>query len=409
MKERLVTLACALGALTLCLALFVRSEGGSTGKAVPRPTTQEQGGNGYYAAMRWLTGEGLRTISLRERLDRLPGAAGLPSSGNLLIVTLPAAVAFRTSELRALTRWVETGNTLLVLAALADEPDWAFATGSRPEGDVGLLTGLEVVPLAPATRASGGAQPHRGTLIPNRPDASLVGVNEAVALSDYPSRPWRVKVPHDGFVLALASQKETGEGILWTRTLDRGRVIVSGFGSLFAARALGLADNGRLLANIVSTTLGPKGAVLFDDLHQGLGEAYDPARFYSDPRLYQTLGIIAAVWLSWVLGATRLRAPVAHARLPSEADLVRALGGLLARVLCPQAAAAGLLEHFLRRGGRQLSDPQSPWERLERHPRVARGDLAQLRQWYHVARAGKRVPLARLHNLIRSIERQMGP
>src|SRR2546430_10180775 len=86
-----------------------------------------------------------------------------------------------------------------------------------------------------------------------------------------------------------------------------GTVIVSGFGSLFGNRALGLADNARLLADIVTATVRPKGAVLFDDEHQGLAAAYDPAKFYNDPRLYGTIGVLAAVWLRWVLGGTRPR------------------------------------------------------------------------------------------------------
>src|SRR2546430_10771055 len=94
-----------------------------------------------------------------------------------------------------------------------------------------------------------------------------------------------------------------------------GTVIVSGFGSLFSNRALGLADNARLLADIVGATVRPKGAVLFDDEHQGLAAAYDPAKFYNDPRLYGTIGVLAAVWLVWGLGGTRPR--VAAARRPA--------------------------------------------------------------------------------------------
>ena len=50
-----------------------------------------------------------------------------------------------------------------------------------------------------------------------------------------------MKVPYEGFVLALAHEQQSGEGALWTRPLGKGRIIVSGFGSLFTNRALGLA------------------------------------------------------------------------------------------------------------------------------------------------------------------------
>ena len=196
------------------------------------------------------------------------------------------------------------------------------------------------------------------------------------------------------------------EAIRWP-----GTVIVSGFGSLFSNRALGLADNARLLANIVTATVHPKGAVLFDDEHQGLAAAYDPAKFYNDPRLYGTIGVLAAVWLIWVLGGTRLRLPAMRMPAPREAELVRATGGFLARVLRPAAAARRLFEHFFRRLAtrthRGAQGEGLPWEWLEHHPRLRRADVQQLRQWYAQAYSDRRVPLTRLHNLIVRTERQL--
>jgi hypothetical protein len=157
--------------------------------------------------------------------------------------------------------------------------------------------------------------------------------------------------------------------------------------------------------------LGPRGAVIFDDEHQGLTDAYDPARFYGDARLYSTIGVVAAVWLVWVLGGTRLRVPLPGLAAPREAELVRASGGFLARVLRPAAAARRMLEHFFRRAGarsRQAgASPEPPWELLEHHPRVARADYRQLREWYRAAHSSGRVPLTRLHNLLLRIERQL--
>lgn len=451
MKERLITFAAALGALALFLAMFVRGDGGMDGRSnIPRPTSQERRGNGYHGVMAWLEEEQIRTISLRERFDKLAARPGLAPTGNLLVVTLPSTTAFKTEEFRPLHNWVSSGNTLFVLAALSDNPDWAFALGGLASGDLSLLTGLEFEtvrsregrieepakagrrastarPVAPATSRTGGrsvgirlaaparafSQPQRGTLVPNRPHAYFGGVRAAVALSDYPSQAWTVKVPYDGFVLSLASERETGEGVLWTRPLGNGRIIVSGLGSLFTNRVLGLADNARLLANIVGTTVGPGGAVLFDDVHQGLGATYDPAKFYGDRRLYATVGILAALWLCWVLGYTRLRVPVTRAPVlaPREAELVRTTGGFLARVLSSDAGARRLFEHFFRRIGERLHPSREkgspPWEFLESHPEIARADIRQLKDWYADACAARRVPLVRLHNLILRIDRQL--
>ena len=274
---------------------------GFGGAEVPRPTTEERGANGYQAAMQWLDHEHIRTISLRERYDRLP-KKNLPATGNVLIVTLPATAVFKTEEFRPLDHWVREGNTLLVLAALSDTPDWAFSFGGMTSGDLNLLTGLEFESIQQPRPASQEAAPDSKetivrlplhlsgaatgtTLVPNREHAYFNGVQQVVALTDYESQSWTVKVPYEGFVLTLAHDRETGEGAFWTRPLGNGRIIVSGLGTIFTNRALGLADNARLLSNIVATNLGPRGAVLFDDVHQGLGANYDPAKFYRDPRL----------------------------------------------------------------------------------------------------------------------------
>ncbi|MGH8266095.1 MAG: DUF4350 domain-containing protein, partial [Steroidobacteraceae bacterium] len=394
MRERLTTLACALGALLLFVTLFVRGAGDGR-LEVALPTSVERGDNGLAGAMSWLAQEHVRSLSLRERFGGLRRRHDLTPGGNLLIVSLPVATPFGPDELRSLDQWVRAGNTLLVLAAIADKPGWA--AGRVFHGDLNDLTGMgyEAVRTLPgaAGAPTGGtgpdlpavvaaaeaayqplARPQRTTLVPNRPHPYLDGVRQAMAWSDYPWRlfpwdAWSVTVPRQGFLLCLAHQGETGEGVLWVRPRAAGTLIVSGFGSLFSNRALTSADNARLLANIVGASLGPGGAVLFDDEHQGISDAYDAAKFYRDSRLYATLGVLAAVWLVWVLGGTRLRVPQTHAPAPREAELVRATGEFLARVLAPAAAARRMLEHFVRRvRARTRRAPGSqvpPWELLE--------------------------------------------
>ncbi|HTD10742.1 MAG TPA: DUF4350 domain-containing protein [Steroidobacteraceae bacterium] len=420
MRERLITLVCALGSLLLFAALFVRGEG-LDARRVALPTTLERHGNGLLGAMSWLEAEGIRSVSLRERLDTLAKRRDLPRAGNLLIMTVPVATPFRVQEAGAVDHWIRAGNTLLVLAALSDSPDWGRG-GLSIHNDLQLLTGLDFAAVSGAQGSQSAAarmleasrelaQPQRGTLVPNRPHPYLRGVRSVVAWSDYPPQAWTVRVPRDGFVLSLAHQSETGEGVLWVRPVGSGTIIVSGFGSLFSNRALAGADNARLLANIVGATVRSDGAVLFDDEHQGLAAAYDPAKFYNDPRLYGTIGVLAAVWLIWVLGSTRLRLPATRVPAPREAELVRATGGFLARVLRPAAAARRMFEHFFRRlGARTHRGAQGaglPWEWLEHHPRLARADVQQLKDWYAQAHSDQRVPLTAVHNLIVRTERQL--
>lgn len=413
-----------MGALLLFATMFLRSDRGfDADRTVSRPTTQERGENGYLAAMEWLAKDHIRSISLRHRLQVLmdgaqmqaAGIAPRPEStvgsvGNVLIVTLPVTLGLRPEEFRALDKWVRAGNTLLVFAALADQPDWAYGFSSLASADLSFLTGLQFRSQGnPLRLDTSFIEPQRAHLEPNRRHAYFSGVREVVALSDFPRRSWQVSIPMDGFVLSLAHDRETHEGVLWTRALGSGRIVVSTFGSLFTNRALGLADNARLLANLIGANLGPQGAVLFDDVHQGLSAEYDPDKFFRDPRLYYTVGILAALWLAWVLGSTRLTVPVVRMPVPREAELIVATGGFLSRVLRSDAAARRILDLFLRRvveyAPRAHASGADPWEFLER--KVGSADLRQLQAWHTDAMGARRVPLSRLHNLILRIERQL--
>jgi hypothetical protein len=217
--------------------------------------------------------------------------------------------------------------------------------------------------------------------------------------------------PHDGFVLSLAREQASGRDAFWVRPNGSGTIIVSGFGALFTNRALGVADNARLLANLVAATVDPRGAVIFDDEHQGLSLAYDPQKFFADSRLYATVAIIAAVWLTWVLGGTQLRMPSVRSPAPREGALVRTTGLFLARVVRPAAAARRMLEQFVGRLRQRLAGggaaTEEVWQWLESHPRLARADVLRLRGWQAAAGAGRRVPLIKLHNLIVRTERQL--
>lgn len=458
MRERLMTLACALGALLLFGTIFLRGDTLAARRASP-PTSIERGPNGLLGLASWLRAEGVRTLSLRERFGALPRHRELTTSGNLLLVSLPAVYNFRSDELVALDRWLRDGNTLLVLAALRDRPGWAqfpFVMSN----DLPLLTGLTMVsesaagsssrsaaspPASPRPqeprpgRASAGSPapkppadaqrardqqlarlgrlttelttPQRSALVPNRAHPYFTGVAQAVAFSDYAPFRNTVTTPRDGFALTLAHEWASGRDAFWIRDAGDGAIIVSAFGSLFSNRALGLADNARLLANLVAASVAPEGTVVFDDEHQGLTTAYDPASFYRDPRLYATLAVIVTVWLIWVLGGTQLKTPRLRASAPREAQLVRTTGLFLARVLSPAAAARRMLEQFLQRVGSTVTRNEAHegqlWEWLENNPRLARADVQQLRAWQAEARSDRRVPLGRLHNLIVRTERQL--
>jgi hypothetical protein len=85
MQERLVTFACALGALLLFGSVFLRGDTLAARLAAP-PTSVERGHNGLLGVASWLREEGVRTVSLRERFGSLARRRELAASGNLLLV-----------------------------------------------------------------------------------------------------------------------------------------------------------------------------------------------------------------------------------------------------------------------------------------------------------------------------------
>src|SRR5688572_6665245 len=226
-KERLTTLACAVGALLLFGAMFLRGEARlAPADEPPRPTSAERRADGHYAAFEWLRSERIPAHSWRDRYQRLLDEKRLPAPvGNLLLLTLPASVSIRSEEFLSLASWVRAGNTLLVLAALSDRPAWANTPAGLTAADLSLLTGLEFETSSPRDATTGlrtFAEPRRAVLVPNRSHAYFEGVQSAVALSDAPAPTWAVKVPYDGFVLALARERSSGDEVFWTRPLGEG-------------------------------------------------------------------------------------------------------------------------------------------------------------------------------------------
>jgi hypothetical protein len=143
MRERVITLLLALCALAAFYGLWLRPTPSLDPDAdVARPTSAERRGNGYAALYEWLEDSGVVVHSLRERYTALADFAA-PAKGNLLILTLPGVEGFRVEEFRALDLWVRRGNTLLVVAALVDQPNWAMRNVSSAVVEIESLTGIE--------------------------------------------------------------------------------------------------------------------------------------------------------------------------------------------------------------------------------------------------------------------------
>ena len=458
MRERGIAFLLALAALAAFYGLWLRPAPTLDPDAnIARPTTAERRGNGYAGLYEWLQRSGVEVRSLRDRYSTL-AELGIPSRGNLLVLSLPAVEVFHSDELSALDRWVRSGNTLLITAALLDQPDWAARRSAGAVVEIESLTAIEFetqrarearlddTPLAQRVReadardarrkksqdedtseegeSEGAVEgddvdrgelldvPEKLTLTATGPHVLLEGVKSLELVTDYSAQEWSLRMPYDNFVLTLA-RTASGEGALFEQRVGEGRVLLSAGGSLFTNRALGKADNARLFANIVKR-MSSDGVVLFDDLRQGLSASYNPARFYEDPRLFKTLFILLALWLVWVLGSTRLRAPVIEAHDPSEAELVQRAGGLIARTVSPAKTALHLFDLFFagvaraaRRGGGGATERGDQWRWLENHGAILPQELDQLKTWYADARSERKLPLVPLQNLLDSMEKRL--
>ena len=452
MRERGIAFLLALASLAAFYGLWLRPAPSLDPDAdAARPTTAERRGNGYAGLFEWLRSSGVEVRSFRERYSGL-AEIDAPSRGNLLILSLPAVEIFHSDEFGALDRWVRRGNTLLVNAALLDQPGWAARRSSGAVVEIESLTSIEFetrkarearlddTPLSQRVReadaraakkdadddeeeepgddeqeALGAALevPEKIALTATGPHALLRNVSTLELETDYKAQEWSLRMPYDNFVLTLA-RDPNGEGALFEQRVGHGSVLLCAGGSLFTNRALGNADNAQLFANIVSTRVANDGVVLFDDLRQGLSANYDPARFYRDPRLFKTLFIVLGLWLVWVLGSTRLRAPAVVPHDPSEAELVRRAGGLIARSVAPHHTALALFDHFFagvaraaRRTGNAGAERGELWQWLERHAAIRPQELDRLKTWYADAHAERKIPLVPLQNLLDLLESRL--
>jgi hypothetical protein len=446
MRERAITFLLALAALGSFYALWFRPASFESDRALARPTTAERRGNGYAGLFEWLRKSGYEARSFRDRYSALPELDAAPR-GNLLILALPAVEVFRNEEFSALDQWIRRGNTLLVTAALLDQPGWAAGRAPGTVVEIESLTSIEFetrtareerldpTPLAQRVREADAGDadeeegddmqpepdealqrsldvPEKIALTPTGPHALLAGVRKLTLETDYTTEEWSLRMPYDNFVLTLA-RTAGGEGALFEQRLGQGRILLAAGGSLFTNRALGNDDNARLISNIVAASVATHGVVLFDDLRQGLSANYDPARLYRDPRLYRTVLILLGLWLVWVLGSTRLRAPAIVRHDPSEAELVRSAGGLIARTIAPHQTALRMFDHFFTRVARAVRgasrEPERGelWQWLEHHAAIRPQELDQLKVWYAAAHSGRKLELVPLQNLLDNLGKRL--
>jgi hypothetical protein len=413
-KQRAVTLALAVAAFALFYALLFPKPI-TIIQPTSLPLSTDSGEDGQLAAWRWLQAEGIPVVSLRQRYDRLgSNSIGGAARGNVLITVMPHRLSARAEEWQPLAHWVEQGNTLLVMAALDDTPRWALGSESNFLAELQRATHMTFLVKNEQKATPSETQQVRDSLsallepavmpiIPRGTHPLLAEVRNLRAVSDLPASRWLAQSDDGSVALTLAQRADTLDPVLWLRHEGDGQIIVCAVVSPFANREIALANNARLLSNIIGWSRAPQGKVLFDDAHQGLVDFYDPQAFFHDPRLHRTLGWSVLLWLAFVLGPLRLGSAYSPWRPVDESALIDASGRFYSAAVAPLAAARRLFENFfdeLRRRLGLAENGEPLWGWLDTQAGFSSRERTQLQSMFARVYAGERVDLTRLHNLL---------
>jgi hypothetical protein len=421
-KERLVTFALALAALLLFYALvFPKPQPAS--QQPSRPVSTDSGPDGQLALWQWLQAENIPVSSLRYRYDRL-GATDITATatGNVLISVMPHQLQIRNDEWAPVNRWIESGNTLLVIAALDDTPRWSmFATeGFLPE--LRRFTGIafEALPEKKTEPSQESQDPQAlekrlktmmGTFnidaVPRGQHPLLSQVHRVHGVSDLPASRWRANPVIPAMPLSLLERSDGGATVLWLMQRGRGQIIVCSMASPFSNSQIDQNDNARLLSNILAWSRGENGRVIFDDAHQGLTAFYDAHAFFADPRLHRTLWWLVLLWLVFVLGPLPLRSAFTRWKPVDETVLIDASGRFYSVAVAPLDAAQRLFENFFNELRRKLNLPENGeplWDWLKTRSRVTHDERSLLQRLFADVRAGERIDLRTLHNLLSDLQ-----
>ena len=415
MRDRLVTAVGALLALLACMALLL----GDRGTPASWPTSVDRGPNGYAALHDWLGTADVPVESLRNAID--VESLAMQSDRRLMITTMPHRTRMTPEERRRLRAWVAEGNTLLVMAALNDSPDWiARVDTSTFLDDVSRLTRVrfEAVPDRSGNEVLVGAAGRETPIVLRGLDVHPLNTEGDTfeGVSDDLTSIWQALPDPLQLRLPVAAEAQFGPSAILHLPSGQGEVFVVALGSMLTNRAIGRADNRHFIAGLVRHHAA--GGVMFDDFHQGLTAVYDAAALFRDPRLHISILFVLAAWFVYMVGTWNRIAPVREqATEPGQLDFVRAVGEFLARKLDPVESGRMMFATRFAEitGGSVASDSPAavlarferpPWPRLEANPLVDQATLDALKADHARLAAGDKVDLRQLHNRLRELGRQ---
>ncbi len=425
MKDRLITLFGGLFALYIVIALLAPP---SQPDYASYPLTTDREQHGMALLYEWLGKNNIPLHSSRQRYDDILGQAKIPDTGNMMVISLPLKIKARKAEIASLRQWIAQGNTVLILAAHSDSPSWATnqqtnwvyskfpllsALGFNISVDVeSEITDKEEDKAQSLYKALKATEPSESSIVAagiNNPAIKSVIVKQRQSKQTN----W-ILSPREskrGSRVLLTESENKDSAALWQIRIGSGNLIVSRYADLFSNQWLTKGDNARLFDTLLQQHLAKDSYVLFDDMHQGLTELYDPDAFYSDSRLHNTLWFLLGFWLLYLIGhSNRLAPPLSHPRKHHAADFIRAVGGLFARRLSNATTALGLIRAFFNEVRQQYGLPMNNepvWQLLDEAPRINKKQLISLQAAYSTAQQNKKQNLIKLHNQLRSTRKSL--
>jgi hypothetical protein len=349
--DRRLPAIAAAGTLLGAAVLFLLGAGPGRTRA-----SDDRGPHGTAAFAAVLRRLDLPVDSLRVGLNPLRRA---PAGSVLFLVSapslLPSAIVGE-GELARLERWVEEGNTAVVVTHYPD----AFLERLGPAFDWDSLPRLErdaVERTRPALAVLPGPLSLAGALaVEGRSTLAADGTDEALfAVDDHP--------------------------VAVRRALGTGTVIAVSDPFTLENRGVGVGANLEFYLAVVRRHLGEGGHVLFDDLHAGGGDEFGVVAYARRAGLAPALlllVLLAGAWLWRASARFGSLLPPADRRNPrASSELVFAIGGLYERAGLHAHALALMSRRFRRkverRSGRSWkAEAPDAWVAAELGPEAAR-------------------------------------
>lgn len=409
MWERLKTGLTAIAVLGVCIIVLLPKPPPSM------PTTLDIQKDGLAGLKQWLDLESVETVSYRHNFNELTDLELSSKTENLLVTTMPFKEFTTLDELRALTKWVESGNTVLILAAINEIHNWSMHTKpSSLRSNIRNITGGRIVPIK---RGRGFLYTNREAIGPEtlafHPNVINALMNDVGMLSGITDQPARLHAfsidvqSHGGYsVLAWIEvdprDQETTYPMMWSMARGHGHILLSTSSSLLSNRAIGIADNRKFVQNLLDEHVAKNGTVLLDDYHQGVKDnIYDVDAFWKDKRLYASIGFLVLLWFLYIIGISARIAPVRERkRLARQEDFVKSVGGFFARKLSKNSIGRLIISTWLKEIETKYAySSEDTWMTVRSLARDTAA-LEKLQTMYEKLELGYAVDLTELNNLI---------